>query len=91
MTSNEMNTRARLRLEQNFLIMLLSDMSHFSEDLPLTEGAPTVRQMREFVYPEWEGVIMQSLRTWAKEHRVGVPNFDHLVELTESRINPSLT
>ncbi len=77
----DQETRSRLRLEQDFLIMLLADMSHFDENLPLTEGAPCVRQMRQFVFPEWEGTIMQSLRTWAKEHRVSVPDFNHLVKV----------
>jgi len=80
MTTEE-QIRTRLRLEQDFLIMLVADMSHFDENLPLTEGAPTCKQMRQYVYPEWESTILQSINTWAKEHRVGVPNFDRLAEV----------
>lgn len=72
----------RLRMKQDFLIMLSVDMGGFPESFRITDhaGAPTIRQIREFVYPDWEHTVDSKIRELAASYspKVGVPNFDNL-------------
>lgn len=74
--------RLRLRLKQDFLLMLVVDMSGKPEDLPIDEAGPTLAALRRFVFPEWEGRVNALLSHWAGEQRpvVTVPNWEKLVQ-----------
>ena len=73
--------RARLRVKQDFLLMLVVDMGNTPETLRLAEGGPTLADVRRFVYPEWEGRVDMLLSAWAEEFRVGLPDWGHVTNL----------
>jgi hypothetical protein len=73
--------RARLRVKQDFLLMLVVDMGGMAEALHVTEGGPTLADMRRFVYPEWEGHVDRLVAYWAEEHHVGLPNWERVTDL----------
>lgn len=74
--------RLRLRLKQDFLLMLVVDMSGKPEDIQIDEGGPTLAALRRFVFPEWEGRVNALLSHWAWEQRprVNLPNWEKLVQ-----------
>ncbi len=77
-----------LRMKQDFLIMLAVDMEAYPETHVLTEGGPTLAQMRRYVYPDWEGYIDSTIRRIAGDRNVSVPDFEALAVKTRS--NPPL-
>lgn len=83
--------RRRLRLKQDFLVML-AEMGKFPENLHITDhpGAPTLAKIREFVYPEWEHSVDAKIRELAaaQSPKVGVPDFDALARRKD---NPHTT
>ena len=62
MCSNEVRTR--IRRKQDRLIRLaerrkIPDYYQASADFP---GSPTIAQMRQYIYPEWESAIDAGIR-----------------------------
>lgn len=51
-----MRDRSRLRKKQNQLIKL-AEAAGYNDSIAIDEGGPTIGQMREIIYPEWEGTI----------------------------------
>lgn len=73
--------RTRLRLTQDFLLMLAVDMQQLPETLRVAENCPvTLAQLRGLVFPEWEGLLLQQVHALAAELHVGVPDFQQLAE-----------
>lgn len=85
--------RDELRLKQDFLIMLAVDNAGFPESYRITDhaGAPTLSDLRAYIYPDWEHAIDQQIRELAREQRVGVPDFGRLTPARNRgrRRNPS--
>lgn len=54
--------RARLRKKQNFLLKLIATRPAYTDDMRITEGGPTIGELREIIFPDWEGAINQSIR-----------------------------
>ena len=71
--------REELRLKQDFLAML-TDMGNFPGHFRIAEeaGAPSVADIRKYIYPDWEHTIDRQIRALAKEQGVGVPDFSRL-------------
>lgn len=51
-----MRDRSRLRKKQNQLIKL-AEAAGYNDAIAIDEGGPTIGQMREIIYLEWEGTI----------------------------------
>ena len=77
------DARAEMRLMQDFLLMLCANQG-FDENLRLAENCPIkLKQLRQYIYPEWRGLIEQHIMELAKEQRIGVPDFRHLAAKLE--------
>ena len=71
--------RDELRLKQDFLLMLAGN-ANVPESYRITDhpGAPTLSDIRKYIYPDWEHTIDHQIRELAREQKIGVPDFSRL-------------
>lgn len=63
MLQKQTETWSRVRAKQDKLIALV-ERRHLCEDLQISSyyaGSPTVRQLRSYVWPEWENAIEDTI------------------------------
>ena len=65
----------RLRLKQDFLLMLTVDNLGTAEHLAIDDGGPSLASLRPYIWPEWEYRIDQLIRFQAAEQHIGIPNW----------------
>ncbi len=75
----------RLRLIQDFLLML-TDMRNLPRSLHIAENSPIkLSMLTRAIYPEWESTMLTQIRDFAKDSRVGVPDFQQLAQREAAR------
>lgn len=76
--------RTELRLKQDFLLMLAVDMKGYDGSIHIDEKAssPTLRSLRYYLFPEWEGFIDNQIRSLAAAQRpaIRVPDFTFIAQ-----------
>lgn len=80
-TIEELVTRSRVKLTQEFLLML-TDMQQLPRDLRIAENCPiTLNQLAIAIYPEWEPLVNVQIAEHATMVGVGVPDFTECAKL----------